>query len=488
MTLALSTRLLDKLASQVRALPGPLWRGEIAAARGSTLTARGLERELTLGAKCHIVTQFGERVLAEVIGVGGEETILMPFGDASGVAAGSVIEYRQAPLTVRPSPEWLGRVINAMGEPIDGKGLLEEGAYAAPLNGSPPNAFQRRRLGAVIPTGVRAIDTFTPFCRGQRVGLFAGSGVGKSTLLSMIAQSSSADVNVIGLIGERGREVQEFIQRDLGEAGLARSVVVVSTSDESPLARRQAAHLTLAVAEDQRKRGAQVFCLLDSVTRFAHALREIALAGGEPPSARGYPPSVFSALAQLLERAGPGIYSQGDVTAAFTVLVDGDDHDEPIADAVRGILDGHIVLARKIAARGRYPAIDVLSSVSRSAPDCYAPGHAKIAGRARELLALYEDKEEIIRVGLYERGSDPDMDLAIDKYPQIEGFLAQARGEGAELKDAFETLRSIVECEAVSSEAPPRRPAPPAAAPVAADELEEDGPIIELSADAVSVE
>jgi flagellum-specific ATP synthase len=347
-----------------------------------------------------------------------------------------------------------------MAQPIDGKGPLPEGPFATPLKGTPPPAFSRRRVGAMLDTGVKTIDCFTPICRGQRMGIFAGSGVGKSTLLSMLARSSAADVNVIGLIGERGREVQEFLQRDLGEEGLKRSIVIVATSDESPLARRQAAYLTMAVAEDQRKRGRHVFCMMDSVTRFAHALREIGLAVGEPPSARGFPPSTFGELAHLLERSGPGLGDQGDITLAATVLVDGDDHDDPIADSVRGILDGHLVLSRTIATRGRFPAIDIPGSVSRLAPDCYdTPEDAAAAAEARRLISTYDEKRDVIAIGLYKQGSDAETDKAIARVPGIEKFCNQDRTETVPAKDAIACLGEL----AGMQKAPPA----PAAQPVA---------------------
>lgn len=438
-------RILDEAASEIRALPGAQWRGEITAAVGMLIKATGLERRLSVGDICDVIHASGARLPCQVVAVKSDTTLLMSFGDTSGVSVGSKVEFQESQFQVRMCDAWIGRVVNAMGQPIDGRGPLPEGAFATPFRNDPPPAYARRRVGEPLSTGVRAIDAFAPICRGQRMGIFAGSGVGKSTLLSMLARSSAADVNVIGLIGERGREVQEFLQRDLGEEGLARSVVVVATSDESPLARRQAAYLTLAAAEDQRKRGRHVFCMVDSVTRFAHALREIGLAVGEPPSARGYPPSVFGELAHLLERAGTGINTQGDVTLAATVLIDGDDHDEPVADAVRGILDGHIVLDRRIAMRGRYPAIDILGSVSRLAPDCYErPEYAGIVAKARNAVATFEEKQEIIQLGLYKSGSDTAVDNAIDRYPMIETFLRQNRYETTPPDDAFQALGEIV--------------------------------------------
>src|SRR5213078_3342982 len=295
---------------------------------------------------------------------------------------------------------------------IDGKGPLPAGPSPYPFRSAPPPAHARRRVGAAIDLGVRALNTFLTCCHGQRMGIFSGSGVGKSVLLSMMARNVVADVSVIGLIGERGREVQEFLQEDLGDDGLARSVGVVATSDEPALMRRQAAYLTLAIAEYFRDEDRDVLCLMDSVTRFAMAQREIGLSAGEPPTAKGYTPTVFTELPKLLERAGPGM-GQGTITGIFTVLVDGDDHNEPIADAVRGILDGHIVMRRAIAERGRYPAIDILKSVSRTLPLAHSEGENALRVEARRLLSTFADMEEMVRLGAYKAGSSPEVDRAV---------------------------------------------------------------------------
>src|SRR5580698_3305034 len=307
----------------------------------------------------------------------------MPFGPLEGVAPGAEIRIRPEGSTVRPTRQWLGRIVNAFGEPIDGRGPLPQGLAAYPLRAAPPAAHSRGRVGERLSTGVRAMDVFTTLCRGQRMGIFAGSGVGKSVLLSMLAKGAQCDAVVVGLIGERGREVREFIEETLGEEGLRRAVVVVATSDEPALKRRQAAYVTLAIAEFMRDQDQEVLCLMDSVTRFAMAQREIGLAAGEPPTTKGYTPTVFSELPKLLERAGPGPVrpdgtAAGPITGLFTVLVDGDDHNEPIADAVRGILDGHIVMERAIAERGRFPAINVLKSISRTMPACQTPAERVI--------------------------------------------------------------------------------------------------------------
>ena len=327
--------------------------------------------------------------------------------------------------------------------PIDGKGPLPQGPVAQPLRNAPPPAHRRQRVGGKISLGVRALNTFLTCCRGQRMGIFSASGVGKSILLSMFARFTSADVNVIGLIGERGREVQEFIDDDLGPEGLARSIVVVATSDELPLMRRQAAYLTMALAEYFRDQDQDVLCMIDSVTRVAMAQREIGLSIGEPPTSKGYTPTVFSELPKLLERAGPGT-SVGSITGLFTVLVEGDDHDEPVADAVRGILDGHIVLDRSIAERGRYPAINILRSVSRSMPNCNTEPENALVRRARSLIARYEDMAEMIRLGAYQPGSDQATDDAIRYHDELEAFLAQDRNESNDLEQGYAKLAQIL--------------------------------------------
>jgi flagellum-specific ATP synthase len=376
----------------------------------------------------------------------------MPFGPLEGVRRGCRAVVSAAGAHVRPSLGWLGRVVNAMGEPIDGKGPLPQGASPCPFRNSPPPAHARRRVGAPLDLGVRALNTFTTCCRGQRLGIFAGSGVGKSVLLSMLARNVDAAVSVIGLVGERGREVQEFLQDDLGEEGLKRSVVVVSTSDEPALMRRQAGYLTLAIAEHFRDVGQDVLVLMDSVTRFAMAQREIGLSAGEPPTAKGYTPTVFTELPRLLERAGPGTEGQGTVTGIFTVLVDGDDHNEPIADAVRSILDGHIVMERAIAERGRYPAINVLKSVSRTMPRAADPNYLGVLTQARQVMATYADMEELIRLGAYRPGSSADVDEAIRLHPPLEDFLRQAKEECTPILEGYQRLEQILQVSAAATE------------------------------------
>jgi flagellum-specific ATP synthase len=368
----------------------------------------------------------------------------MAYGSLEGVGLGSKAIIVEIDPVVRPSEAWLGRVINAFGEPIDGKGPLATGATACRIRSNPPPAHARSRVGGKIDLGVRSLNTFTTCCRGQRMGIFAASGVGKSVLLSMIARYTSLDINVIGLIGERGREVQEFIIDELGPEGLARSVVVVATSDESPLMRRQAAQMTMTVAEFFRDQGHDVLCMMDSVTRFAMAMREIGLSAGEPPASKGYTPSTFAELPRLLERAGPGVNGSGSITGLFTVLVEGDDHNEPIADAVRGILDGHIVLERSIGERGRYPSVNILRSLSRTMPGCNRAEQNSLIRQARMHMSVYEDMAELIRLGAYRRGTDPAVDEAIRLYPAIEAFLGQQRAERSDLESGYAQLAEIL--------------------------------------------
>jgi flagellum-specific ATP synthase len=379
-----------------------------------------------------------------VVGFRSGAALLMPFGPLEGVGVGCRVEATREGGQIHPHENWLGRVINAFGDPIDGKGPLTAGARAYALQRPAPPAHQRNRVGGKIDLGVRAMNGFLTCCRGQRMGVFAGSGVGKSTLLSMMARHTDAEINVIGLVGERGREAREFIEDSLGEDGMRRSVVIVATSDEPPPVRRQAAYTTMAMAEYFRDGGAHVLCMMDSITRFAMAQREISLAVGEPPASKGYTPSVFAELPRLLERAGPGIEGQGSITGLFTVLVEGDDHNEPISDAVRGILDGHVVLDRTIAERGRFPAINVLRSVSRTLPGCNTDRENEIIGRARRLLATYEDMAELIRLGAYQPGTDPAVDEAMKHYPALEAYLSQTRDDRTTLADTYSQLAGIL--------------------------------------------
>lgn len=422
--------------------------GRVSGVRGLLVEVAGPLHEMNVGTRLSIQSAragSGQNdVLCEVVGFEGRHAVCLPFSSLDGVRLGcpALVLDRQA--SIRPHWGWLCRVVNALGEPVDGKKPLPMGDKAYPLRQNPPPAHKRGRVGGRLDVGVRALNTFVICCLGQRMGIFAGSGVGKSVLLSMLTRNSAADVIVVGLVGERGREVKEFIEDDLGEEGLARAVVVVATSDESALMRRQAAFMTLALAEYFRDEGKNVLCLMDSVTRFAQAQREIGLAAGEPPTSRGYTPTVFTELPKLLERAGPGMEGTGSITGLFTVLVEGANHNEPVADAVRGILDGHIVMERSIAERWRYPAINILKSVSRTMPDCVPENERPYLALAKKHMATYTDMEELIRLGAYRAGSTPDVDRAIALNPALEAFLGQRKNEAASFTESFQALEAIL--------------------------------------------
>jgi flagellum-specific ATP synthase len=418
--------------------------GRVKTVQGLLIEVVGPVRELRVGGRVRIETSKGGALEGEIIGFRDGHALCLPFGPLTGVRLGCKAVFRRSEGAVYPSESWLGRVINADAEPIDGKGALPRGALSYPLKQTPLPAHSRARVGGPMDLGVRALNTFTTMCEGQRMGIFAGSGVGKSVLMSMLVRNASADVAIVGLIGERGREVQEFVTEYLGDAGIKQAIVVVATSDEAALMRRQAAYLTLTLAEYFRDQGKRVLCMMDSLTRFAMAQREIGLAIGEPPTAKGYPPTVFTELPRLLERAGPGLVNSGSVTGLFTVLVEGDDHNEPIADAVRGILDGHIVMERGIAERGRYPAVNVLRSISRTMPGCVPTAVRPVLQKARELMSVFADMEELIRLGAYRKGSDRQVDLAISLNPALEAFLSQQREERTSIADGYTMLEAIV--------------------------------------------
>lgn len=434
----------SRLIADIEAVPVMRFYGRVTAVSGLLVEVDGIEKRLSVGGRCILHAQGERKILSEVVGFRDGKALLMPFSALDGVGLGSKAEVTDAQPSISPCDAWLGRVINALGEPIDKLGPLPMGKVAVPIRNSAPPANERQRVGGKIDLGVRSLNTFLTCCLGQRMGIFAGSGVGKSVMLSMIARYTSADVIVIGLVGERGREVQEFLHDDLGPEGLARSVLVVATSDEAPLMRRQAAYVTLATAEYFRNQGKNVLCLIDSVTRFAMAQREIGLSAGEPPTTKGYPPTTFAELPRLLERAGPGLKGQGSITGLFTVLVEGDDTNEPVADAVRGILDGHIVLDRTIAERGRYPAVNVLRSISRTMPNCNSNEENELVTKARRLMAAYENMAEMIRLGAYRRGSDPVTDEAIHFYPALESFLMQRKEEQSDLQSGYAALAGIL--------------------------------------------
>ncbi len=433
-----------RLIDDINAMPDYRRFGRVTAVLGLLVEVGGIEKELSVGGRCAVEARDGRRVPCEVVGFRQSRALLMPLGGLDGVGLGCRAVVADGQPMVYPTDAWLGRVINALGEPVDGKGPLPKGTVGIPIRNSPPSAHSRARVGQKLDLGIRAINTFLTCCRGQRMGIFAGSGVGKSSVMSMLAKYSGAEVAVIGLLGERGRELQEFIVEDLGEEGLARSVVVCATSDEPPLMRRQSAYMTMAVAEYFRDQGRDVLCMMDSVTRFAMAQREIGLSAGEPPTTKGYPPTVFAELPKLLERAGPGVPGSGSITGLFTVLVEGDDHNEPIADAVRGILDGHIVLERQIGERGRYPAINILRSVSRTMPGCNSQEENELVGRARRMLSAYDNMAEMIRLGAYRRGTDPAVDEAIHYQPALEAFLKQGKREATDLATGYAQLAEIL--------------------------------------------
>ncbi len=415
--------------------------GKVQSVVGLLVEASNLQA--AVGELCYIYDdgQLGSRrIKAEVVGVRGNTCVLMPLEETVGLRSGCLVQRSALPLTVRVGESLLGRVIDANGRPLDMNGPLVL-PDEQPVHREPPSPLERRMIDTPLPTGVRALDAFLTLGKGQRVGIFAGSGVGKSTLLGMIARRARADVNVIALIGERGREVQEFITDNLGEEGLKRSVVVAVTGDQAAMSRVKGASVAIAIAEYFRDTGKDVLLMMDSVTRVAMAQREIGLAVGEPPTTRGYTPSVFALLPRLLERAGSS--ASGSITGIFTVLVDGDDMNEPVGDAVRGILDGHIVLSRKLAHANHFPAIDVLQSVSRVMPRVTSPEQRAIADEARSLLAAYREAEDLIRIGAYQKGSSPATDRAIEAYPRITGFLKQSV-HGPIEQEPFEALKQAI--------------------------------------------
>lgn len=428
--------------------------GRVTSVSGLAAELEGVGGHLAVGDRVSLASRAGSQVTAEVVGFRGGRARALAFGDLNGLGAGAPARvpftsaYRQPGATLQVSERWLGRVVDPLGAPLDGLGTLG-GGTPCPVRSDPPPASRRARLGERLSLGVRALDLFATCRTGQRLGLFAGSGVGKSTLLAMLAQQAACDVIVLALVGERGRELREFLEDDLGRNGLTRSVVVVATSDQPPLMRREAAYAAMTVAEYFRDRGKSVLLLMDSVTRFCLALREIGLAAGEPPATRGYPPSVFAELPRLLERAGPGPESAatGQITAIFTVLVEGDDHNEPVADAVRGILDGHVMLDRRIGEGGRYPAIDVLRSLSRTVPGCLDPDEREAVRRAREVLATQAELTDLVRLGAYQPGADPAADAALRLAPKIEDLLRQGKGEHSTLAEAFACLSEIVRAD-----------------------------------------
>ena len=417
--------------------------GRVRGISGLALEIEGLGGHLSIGDRVWITPRSGPSVQAEAVGFHGGVTRAMTFGSLDGIGPGARVTAAGA-ARLAVSDGWLGRVVDPLGRAVDGRGPVRSGEHPAALRRAPPNAALRSRLGPRIDLGVKALNGFATCRRGQRLGLFAGSGVGKSTLLSMLARYTGCDVAVIALVGERGRELREFVEDDLGVAGMARSVVVVATSDQPPLMRRECAYAATSIAEHFRDQGKSVLLLMDSVTRFCLALREIGLSVGEPPTTRGYPPSVFAELPQLLERAGPGLPGQGMITGLYTVLVEGDDQNEPVADAVRGILDGHVVLDRRIGEGGRYPAVDVLRSLSRTVPGVNSHDENALVTRARAVLAIWQDMADLVRLGAYKAGSDPQVDEAVRLAPKIEAFLSQSKAEPCSVERGFADLATAL--------------------------------------------
>ena len=414
--------------------------GKVSRVVGLTIEADG--PDVSIGNCCKINTKDGKSVLAEVVGFKDKKILLMPYGDIEGVGLGSIVQGFDYPLNVKVSNNLLGRVLNGLGEPMDHKGPIEALNEVSTTN-VPPDPLSRSRIKEQLSLGVKAIDGLLSIGKGQRVGIFAGSGVGKSTLMGMIARNTSASINVIALRGERGREVKEFIEKDLGEEGLKRSVLVIATSDQPALVRLKAAQVATSIAEYFREQGNDVLLLMDSLTRYAMAQREVGLAIGEPPVSRGYTPSVFSIMPKLLERAGNS--DKGSITGLYTVLVDGDDLTEPVTDTARGILDGHIVLSRKLANKNHYPAIDVLASVSRVMSDIVTKEHKKNAFEIKKLMGTYSEAEDLINVGAYVSGSNEDIDMAISKRKPILEFLTQSTEDSFSLEEVDQQMIKILE-------------------------------------------
>jgi flagellum-specific ATP synthase len=412
--------------------------GKVTKIVGLTIESEG--PEANIGEICEIILVKGNKLKAEVVGFRDKKVLLMPFGDMSGIGPGCKVISSGNFMRVGVGKNIAGRVLDGSGEPIDGKGQIEVDGYYD-INSEPPNPLLRKRINIPLPLGVKAIDSLLTVGKGQRVGIFAGSGVGKSTLLGMIARNTKADINVICLIGERGREVREFIEKDLKEEGLKRSVVIVATSDKPALVRLKSAYLATAVAEYYRDMGKDVLLLMDSLTRFSMAQREIGLAVGEPPVSKGYTPSVFAQMPKLLERAGNS--DKGSITGLYTVLVDGDDLTEPITDTARGILDGHIVLSRALANKNHYPAIDVLASISRVMSDIVTDEHKKIAGIIKGIMATYKDAEDLINIGAYTKGSNKSIDNAISKIGLILDLIQQGTHDVFSFDDTVKKMKEI---------------------------------------------
>jgi flagellum-specific ATP synthase len=432
------------LSFDFEALKGKVEKADLVYIEGIVKKVIGLTIEVEgirafVGEVCTIYNEKNVPITCEVVGFKENNVILMPLGELTGIAPGCRVLAKGKPMSINCSDDLLGKILDGLGNPLNEEQL--RGGIPYQLDREPPDPLKRKRIKDILPTGVRAIDGFLTCGEGQRMGIFAGSGVGKSTTLGMIAKYAQADVNIISLVGERGREVLDFIERDLGEEGLKRSVIVCATSDKPALVRLKGAFTATAIAEYFRDQGKKVILMMDSVTRFAMAQREVGLAIGEPPATKGYTPSVFAMLPKLMERSG--MSDKGSITAFYTVLVDGDDFNEPIADAVRGILDGHIVLSRELAAKNHYPSIDILSSVSRLMPEIAEDEHKQLASIARDLMATYKDSEDLINIGAYVKGSSKKIDMAITYNESIEKFLKQGVNEHTNFKDSLVALKGI---------------------------------------------
>lgn len=429
-----------KLLNKIPELHPYKWFGKVNRVVGLTIESKG--PQASVGDLCyiHVGKQRKAKVMAEVVGFRDEHVLLMPLNGTNDISPGSLVEGTGRPLEIKVGTGLIGKVINGCGQALDG-GDLPKGLSSFPTDNSPPNPLERPRIEEPMSVGVRSIDSLLTVGKGQRIGIFAGSGVGKSTLLSMIIKNSEADINIIALIGERGREVKDFIERDLGEEGLKKSILIVATSDQPALMRIKGAMTATAIAEYFRNQGLNVNLMMDSVTRFAMAQRELGLAIGEPPTTKGYTPSVFAMLPKLLERSGTS--KSGTITAFYTVLVDGDDMNEPIADAVRGILDGHFVLDRKLANKGQYPAINVLKSVSRVMNDIVSNEHRQYADTLRALLSTYYDSEDLINIGAYKRGASREVDAAIQAYPKIIDFIKQGTEDKSSFSESLMRLKAL---------------------------------------------
>lgn len=413
--------------------------GKVVNIVGLTIEAAGPDAKLNDMCKIYLNSETDESVMAEVVGFKDKKTILMPYEPTQGLGVGCIVENLGYPLTVSVGYHLLGQILDGLGRPINKSHMKQSEMY--PVEALPPDAMSRDLIDEVLPLGVKAVDGLITIGKGQRVGIFAGSGVGKSTLMGMFARNTKADINVIALIGERGREVKEFIERDLGEEGMKRSVVVVATSDKPALERNKAAKTATAIAEYFRDQGKDVLLMMDSLTRFAMAQREIGLASGEPPVTRGYPPSVYSEMPKILERAGRS--DKGSITGLYTVLVDGDDFNEPITDTARSILDGHIMLSRKLGHKNHYPAIDVLQSISRCMSQIVPKEHKVLAGKLKNVLATYSEAEDLINIGAYKNGSNPNIDNAIEKIGAVNEFLMQEVEEKYLYDDIFSLLKNL---------------------------------------------